>query len=99
MRSMDFILRGEVASERIFKETTTMLRLLFPPTTTSPLFPQHHSSQLPILSLSGRGESHFSTPLSKQSYCCLRRLPCLPCVLEMSSSTASSTCSVSPRDL
>lgn len=98
MRNMDFILRGEAASERIFKETTNMLRSLFP-TTTSPLFPQHLSSQLLILSLSGRGESHFPSPLFKQPYCCLCRLPCLPCVLETSSSTASSTYSVSPRDL
>nr|KAF6489017.1 CDP-diacylglycerol--inositol 3-phosphatidyltransferase [Molossus molossus] len=31
--------------------------------------------------------------------CYLRSLLCSPCVLAMSSSTASSTCSVSPRDL
>ncbi|XP_047695266.1 CDP-diacylglycerol--inositol 3-phosphatidyltransferase isoform X3 [Prionailurus viverrinus] len=38
-------------------------------------------------------------PLLKQPICCLCSPLCLPCVLETSSSTVSSTCSISPRDL
>lgn len=71
-----------------------------------PLFPRYNFSSPsseglpPFLCVLGVGRlAHGPTLLLKQPFCSSCSLLCLPCVLEMNSSTASSTCSVSPRDL
>ncbi|XP_070340701.1 CDP-diacylglycerol--inositol 3-phosphatidyltransferase isoform X3 [Equus asinus] len=90
------VARGSESHKMIDLSGNPVLRIYY----TSRFLPAAHCQRVPApVPYLGGAVGCCPTLLLKQPLCGLCSLPCLSCVLETSSSTASSTCSISLRDL